>query len=457
MIQMPPNRRSALLALLLAAAPAYLDAQDTVPRGEPLSLQQAMAAAEENNPQYRRALTEIGTAEAEVRRARGAFLPEVSASLQVGGSYNRRLTGEGQFGEVVPRDEPLIIKGSDTRQNIGLNALNLYDGGQRRRDLRAARAGQLVVGARVGTEQVRVRAEVARRYWESVRTDRVIRLEEALLGSARDRVAVTQALVRVGVRGPLDVLGAEVAVAEQEQALERARGDARKAQLDLRQAMGVIQGGWLRLTDEPPALFDPTGLDTEALVQAALAAHPRIQRVELAVRQSEERLSSARSLRMPRLSMNAGLGRAQSYDDYSGLYDINPLNQSANIGFSLQVPLFTGHRTSYQIQSARAARDAAGEDVRAERLTLEREVRSAVVDLENAYRAAQLAERTLDLNRQRLELAQEQYRVGALTLNDLTDAVERTSRAERDALRTRFEFAAALATLEERTGAPVRP
>ena len=37
---------------------------------------------------------------------------------------------------------------------------------------------------------------------------------------------LTRELVRVGVRGPLDVLGAEVAVAEQEQALERARGDA---------------------------------------------------------------------------------------------------------------------------------------------------------------------------------------------------------------------------------------
>jgi outer membrane protein len=84
-------------------------------------------------------------------------------------------------------------------------------------------------------------------------------------------------------------------------------------------------------------------------------------------------------------------------------------------------------------------------------------VRGALIDLDNAYRAARLAERTVELNRQRLELAQEQYRVGALTLNDLTDAVERAARAERDALRTRFEFATALATLDERAGAPVRP
>ncbi|MBW3570185.1 MAG: TolC family protein [Gemmatimonadetes bacterium] len=453
---MTRNSTSVLLALLLAA-PAHLHAQEALPRGEPLSLQQALRTAEANNPQYRRALTEIGTAEADVRRARGAFLPELNFGMGTSGGFNRKLTGQTQFGEVIRRDTVLEYSGSSSRQNLSLSGFRLFDGGERRSNLQAARAGEQAVTARVEGEEVRVRAEVTRRYWESVRADRVIRLEEALLASARDRLEVTQALVRVGVRGPLDVLGAEVAVAEQEQALERARGDARKAQLDLRQAMGVIEGGWLRLTDDPPAMFDPAALDTEALVAAALARHPRIQRVDLSVLQADARVRSARAARMPRLSMGATVARTQGYTGYGGLVGVNPLDQQVGLDFSLQLPLFTGYRTSYQIQSARATRDAAAEDARAERLTLEREVRSAVVDLDNAFRTARLAERTLELNRQRLELAQEQYRVGALTLNDLTDAVERAARAERDALRTRFDFATALATLNERAGGPVRP
>lgn len=452
---MTRTRNSALLALLLAA-PAHLMAQETQPQGEPLSLGQAQRLAAEHNPQYRRALTEVATADADVRRARGAFLPDLNLSVGTGGSYRRQLTGIDPFGNVERRDTAVETHGSDMRQTLSLSNLSLYDGGQRRRDLRAARAGEQAVAARVEGEEIRVRAEVARRYWEAVRTDRVIRLEEALLQSARDRLEVTNALVRVGVRGPIDVLSAEVAVAEQEQALERARGDARKAQLDLRQAMGVIQGGWLRLTDEPAEMFDPATLQSEALVAAALAAHPRIQRVDLSVRQADERFGSARAARLPRLSMGVSLGRDQRYSDMGGVVDLNPLDQNAGFSLNLAVPIFSGYRTSYNIQSARAARDAAAEDARGERVTLEREVRGAMVDLENAYRAARLAERTVELNRQRLELAQEQYRVGALTQNDLTDAVERAARAERDALRTRFEFATALATLEERTGGPVR-
>jgi outer membrane protein len=450
------RNRTVLIALLLAA-PAHLHAQEAPPQSETLSLQQALATAQEHNPAYRRALTEVGTAQADVRRARGAYLPEVNFAMGTSGGFNRKLTGTTQFGEVIRRDTVLEYSGSSARQSISLTGFRLYDGGERRSNLLAARAGEQSVTARVGGEEIRMRADVARRYWEAVRADRVIRLEEALLASARDRLEVTRALVRVGVRGPLDVLGTEVTVAEQEQALERARGEARTRQLDLRQAMGVIEGGWLRLTDEPPATFDPSTLDTEALVDRALAAHPRIQRVELAVQQADARIGAARSARLPRLSMGATVARDQGYEGYAGLAGINPLDQRVGLDFSLQVPLFTGHRTSYQIQSARAARDAAAEDARGERLALEREVRGALVDLDNAYRAARLADRTVELNRQRLELAQQQYRAGALTLTDLTDAVERAARAERDALRTRFEFATALATLDERAGTPVRP
>lgn len=444
------------LGLALSASPA-LRAQapaDTVP----LSLEQAERIAEENNPTYRRTLTEVGTARADVRRARGAYLPSVNFSLRSGSGYSRSVTATSPFGEPLESEKVVVSDFSRMDQSLSMEGITLLDGGQRRTDLRAARAGEQAAAAGAAAAGITVRADVSRRYWTAVRADRTIRLEEELLASARDRLEVTRALVRVGVRGPIDVLGAEVTVAEQEQALERARGEARVAQLDLRQAMGVMDDAWLRLTDEPPALFDPAALDASALVRSAAAGHPRLQRVDLGIVQSEQRLASARAARWPRLSMGASVGRNQTFaDPATGLYSVNPTNQSAGINLSVAVPLFTGFKTSYQIHAARAARDAAQEDARGERLALERDVRGALVELDNAYRAAVNAERTVGLNRRRLELAQQQYRVGALNLTDLTDAVERTARAERDALRARFEFATALATLEERLGGPVRP
>jgi outer membrane protein len=445
---------SLFAALAVAAAPVAAQAgQDSMP----LSLGQAQRIAAENNPQYRRAQTELGTAEADLRRARGAFLPTVSANLGARGGFSRRFTGQDEFGKTVVRDDPLESPNSTASQNVALGGVTLFDGGKRQRERRAAQAGYQATEARIGSEEVRVRGEVERRYWEAVRTSQAIALEEALLTSARDRLESTRALLRVGVRGPIDVLGAEVTVAEQEQALEKARGDARRAQLDLRQSMGVLDGPPLALTDAPAAPFDPAALDVPALVARAMANHPRVARVQAAEQQAEHRLDAAQTSRWPRLTMGATVGRSQFHSNYSGLVQVNPLDQAAGINFDLSIPLFSQYQTSYQIQSARASRDAAREDSRAERLTVERDVRVAVVDLQNAHTAALQSARALDLNRRRLELAQQQYRVGALTLMELTDAVERAGRAERDALRTRFEFAAALATLDERVGGRVAP
>jgi outer membrane protein len=447
-------KRLLTAAVLTALAPFSLAAQsDTVP----LSLAEAQRVASENNPQFRRVEADVASAEAEVLRARGAFLPSVSLGLRTGGGYSRKFTGQDEFGNTVVRDDPLDFQNSSVSQSLSVDQFTLFDNGARRKDARAARAGLQASEARVGTEALRVRGEVERRYWEAVRAFSAIRLEEELLKSARERLQSTQTLLRVGVRGPLDVLTAEVTVAEQEQALDRARGDARRTELDLRQSMGVLSGPPVALTDRPSDPFDPSTLDADALVARALASHPRLARTEAAARQAEYRLDAARAGRWPRLTMGASLGRTQQFSDYSGLVEPNPLDQAASFSIGLSYPVFTQYQNSSRIQAARAGRNAALEDTRGEQLGVERDIRAALVELRNAYSAAALAERSVELNRRRLELARRLYQVGSLTSTELTDAVERAARAERDALRTRFEFATALATLRERTGDTAAP
>jgi outer membrane protein len=442
------------LAILAVAVPLVGVAQEA-PR--PLSLEEAQRLALEHNPAYRRVQAELTTAESQLRRARGAMLPELALSFGSTGTVHRTFTAPDPFGGTLKRDDPVIGRNSFSSQSLSFGTVTLFDGGQRRADVHAARAGLATGEARVEAEALRLAAEVRRRYYATVQAERAIRLEEELLAGARERLEATQRLLRVGVRGPVDVLGAEVKVAEQEQALERARGEHRKAELALREQIGRMDGGPLHLGDDPAPRFSPAPLDLEALVATASSDHPRITRVLAAERQAGMGVRAAGGARLPRLTMSPSLGRSQRFDGFGGLYEANPLDQALGLSFNLSLPVFTGHRIGHGIQQARSAQTAAGEDVRAERLALEREVRGAFIDLENAYRAAGLAERTRDLSRERLAMAQEQYRIGALTLPELHDAVEGAARAERDALRARFEFGDALATLEERVGVPLTP
>ena len=442
---------AALLLAALAALPAA--AQLQAPRS--LSLDEALSVARENNPDYQKRLADVQAAEADRRQALGAMLPRLSLNVGTGGSNSRTFTGVDEFGRPV-ESTAVTSERSDMRQTLSLSEVRIFDGGANLRRLRAAEAGRDASRAGVEAEELRLAGEVTRRYYAALRQRQAIALEERLLEGARASLEATRRLLRVAVRTPVDVLSAEVKVAEAEQALERARGEARKAELDLRQQMGVFGREPLALVDAPPAPFDPAGVDVEALVASALSESPRIGRVDAGVRAADQRVRAARAGRWPTLSLGLSASRFQTFSGYRGLLEPTPQNRSYGLDLSLNFPLFDQLATSSSVARARATRTGAEVDARAERLAVERDVRAALVELENAWGAVRTAERTLALSRERRQMADEQYRLGSITFTELQTAIEDAARAERTAHTARFDFAAALATLEEKAGTRVR-
>jgi outer membrane protein TolC len=441
---------AAAAAILAAGRPAAAQAG-----GRPLTLAEAASTAQEHNPAYRKAMADLQVAAAERRRAWGAFLPSVTASYGTGGRASRTFTGRDPFGNPVRTSDGIEQTSSSTSQGLSLSQFTLWDWGSRWKDLRAARASGRATEARVSGEGARVTAELGRRYWASVRAQEAIALEERLLAGARDRLESTRRLLRVAAAGPVDVLAAELDVARQEQAVEKANGDRRKAVLSLREQMGVMEDGDLRLTDAPPAPFDPAALDVSALVGRATSAAPAILEGDARVEAAGHRLSAAKAQRWPALTMSVNANRSEGAEALHGAFNPNPTDQSLNVELGVSIPLFDQFRSSYDRASTRAQLEGAREDARAARLVAEREVRGAVLDVENAYRASVNADRALQLARTRLELSQEQYRVGSLDFTKLQTAVDDAARAERDSLAARFEFAAAVVTLEEKSGGPL--
>ena len=441
--------RSALLLLGLLALATAATAQDA---SQPLTLDEARRVAVEKNPRYRQAQNGVVTARAVERRGLEAFLPELRLGVSSGGYLSRIFTGIDEFGKPVRRPDPLNITRSSSSQQISLSSVTLFDGGIRYRDLRAARAEGDAADAAVLLGASTLDAELTRRYYDAKRKGELIHLEEELLKSAEARHAATERLLRIAAASPVDLLGAEIAVAEQARVLETARGDARKAMLALGEEMGVSDAPSWELTSEPPAVFDPSGFDADSVAARAAVVSPLLAQLNARVVAGEQRSKAAGGSRWPTVSASAGFGRSIGTEGYGSFFDPNPLDQSFSFGLSVSIPVFTAYRTTLQVTLARVAAMNAHEDAEAARLTLEREVRSALIDLENAYRTDQLAERGRDLARRRLDLANQQFRIGALTYVNLQSVVEQAANAERAAINARYDFAAARATLEEKAG-----
>lgn len=443
------------LALALALALALpFKAEAQIPTR--ITLEDAQRTALVRNPAYLKALNDLDVDAAEERARMGAFLPELSTSFSLRGSSSRTITGQDNFGQPIRRDDPLSYRNSSSSQGISAG-LVLFDGFANVNRLRAAREDSRAGVARLRSEAARLRTLVAQRYYAVQRARLAIALEERLLASAKERLDAVQRLLAVAAQSPVDVLGARVDVASQEQALARARGEARKVELELLEVLGMPMDGAVELADPLPDVFDPAALDGDAILAQVLRASPRLEALDAGVAAAERGSGVARGARWPTLRLTGGFDRGMSLSSYEALHELNPQNRSVSFGLSVSLPVFRGFATSAQVAAAEAREQDAREDARAGRLQLERELRASLIDLGNAYQQHVLAERSAELSRQRVEMAQEQYRQGALGFTELQNVIDRAARAEREALDARVGFAGAVVVLEERAGTEIRP
>jgi outer membrane protein TolC len=437
------------LALILAAAgPAR--GQEPVPRQ--LSFEAAVEVARANNPSYLRDRNQVVSAEHQERQSMGqTFLPRLSGSVGFGASNSLRQSWEEDSGEIQSGS----VESTSSSASQGVSAsLSLFDWRQVQ-SYRAARSQTSAALAGVELGAAQLRTQVGQDYFAAVQRERLVEVEEQTLATARDQLSAVQALLRVASKQPIDVLGAELAVLQAEQQLQVAQGQARIALLQLRERMGIPLDSPIELTSGFPAVFDPGGLDSDSLVERAMTSSPWLAQQGAMLEAANRGLSAARAARLPTVSLSGSWSRGASARelDALGQFDLPNRTYSASLGVS--VPLFNQFATSAAVGRAAVERDNAEQSLREVRLQLEREVRAALIELENAFTGVQVAERSVDIARERLEQGQELYRLGSLRYENLQTMIDAVANAERGLVTARSSFALAVLQLEEKVGGPV--
>jgi outer membrane protein TolC len=202
-------------------------------------------------------------------------------------------------------------------------------------------------------------------------------------------------------------------------------------------------------------VFDPAPLDRAALVLRAVNEGPRLAQEEASVTAAQGQLGVARAARYPTISGNASWGRSTSAQDYDAFGQLDLPNRSWGFGVNVSLPIFNRFSTWSQVGQAELEVQSAEESLREARLLVEREVRAAVIDLESAYSAVQLAERSAEIARERLRQGEQLYRLGSLGYTELQRMFDDVASAERGVVNAHNQFATALLQLEEKVGGPI--
>lgn len=289
-----------LVCLALGAAPGARAAE-----AQALTLDRALALAEQNSPRLKTALAELERARSGIRTASAYPNPELEA-----------LTGG------VRARVPGVTSGNGVSVSIG-QPIDLPS--QRAPRIRAAEAGFDSARLALLEARMRLRADVKQAYYLVMRrkAEHDLLLDnQRLLQQTRDRIALS---VNVGERAKFELVRIEAELANAINQAASAGLRVLQAVAQLRPLLGVDLPAETTVTGE---LRDSVGeASYDALFLQMMERYPAMRRAQAEVDRAQNRMEAERALKVPRPTLFAGIDR-------------EPEQQRAIFGVSIPIPLW---------------------------------------------------------------------------------------------------------------------
>jgi outer membrane protein len=443
--------RAHLPLLLLVIALVSTICSEAFAEQPRLSIERAVAIAQERNESILIALEDQNQANAFVREAYANLLP----NLEFQGSYQRNFKKPAFF---LPED--LVDEGQSTKVEIGSNYETagqlrldqiLFAFGRLGNALSAAKLYKRI--AHLGVEDARgtLVFAVKQAYYRVLLAEQVAAIQRRSLEQARSHLTQVENKFEQGTVSQFDYLRSQVEVKNREPELIRAENDLSLAMQDLKRIVGIDAEPDPALSDT--LMFASTVIEEEPAVTEAFSRRPEILSLQLNLERSKKRLAIEKAGRLPTLGLFAQLlFQGQADDDILTPFDSKHRAVSTNAGIALSVPIFDGFRTKAKIQQAAASHRRAEYELSLGRKAVRLEVTKAVKDLGSLQWTYDAQRATVSLAEDTYAIAETRFTNGLSTQLELTDAETALEMARVNYATTLYEYDVAVAHLERVLG-----
>ncbi len=296
----------------------------------------------------------------------------------------------------------------------------LFDGFQTRNNVRAAEAQVRASVESLRNDEQNTLFDAASAYMDVIRDRRIAVLTEQNLQFLTEQARAARSRFEVGEGTRTDVAQADASRSAAVAQLAAARAQAQASEATYQQIVGDAPGKLQ--PGQPLAKMLPKSMD-QAVAMAA-GEHPAIIAMEYLVDAAGFTVKSTEGRLLPQVSASAGVSR--SYQNTEGLPGVGTGTDgtfnSASVGATLTIPIYTGGRTSAQVRQSKESLGQARIQVDVTRDT----VRQAVVSAWTQYVAAResVTANTEQVAAQQLALngVIEERNVGQRTTLDVLDS-----------------------------------
>ena len=438
----------ALVGWLLSATAAF--AQGTAPKPAPaqvleLSFDQALERALASNEGLKVVHEQVRESQGRVQEARTSFLPTLNLDFLYTPAQRFpliRIPG-GIFG---PNEQ--TFEAGFTRRNIMQVNLSqpLYTAG-RLSNAYGVQASSLDASKlQLDRARQELQLQVVETFYAALMNEQGVRVADQQIELQTKQLSLAKARFAAGSVARLDVLQAEVELANSKARRIQAKAAVDTAYQALRTVLSLPQSQALALRG---SLDERPETPTRATLDAALPSRPDLRAFAARKDMAQHSVALANAEWKPSLSL---MGNLQYQDD--GIDSLMRTdNQSYTMGIALRVPLFAAPASAAKRAVANAQVKQSEHGLIAATDAARLEVESAWTTFEAADEVVTTQEKALELARESVSIAQVSYENGVITSAELNDAQVRLLQTEWFLMQAKYNRIVAAAKARTAAGA----
>ena len=417
----------ALLMSVLWGSIAVL-AQEPTP-AQYISLKECLIIAKKNQIDLLRGQQSLLSAKAKVIQQKSTCFPQATMSYNPI-SINGTSGGKG-----------LGSQSSGTGASLTITQ-NIYDGGLREAQLKAANYNTTQSEASLQRSEQTVVYNVTSAYYTALRARHLADVSDAKVKALEEQRKMVHARIDAGDAAKSDELPILSQLANARVDVLTAKNTIRTAVIQLQSAMGLPAQHTFEIADVTMPEQVEAAKDMDSYVKEALLNRPDINGTSAGLNAAKMAVKTAKINMLPRLvsdgqySLDTGGGTTSNW----------------TVGVGIAYNLFDGSHDKAVYQSARAEQTIAEQEAVQLAKDIAAQVQEAYLNLTSAQERIAAAQLSAQASQQNLDVQQERYKEGLATPLDLLNAETDLATAQNTAIGACYDYYTAKAQLDYAIG-----
>jgi outer membrane protein TolC len=383
-----------------------------------LSLQEAIQYGLSHNINVKNAQTDAASANSRIGEIRAIGLPQVNGSVSILDNLiiQRAFLPAVFFDQNAPSDAPPIAVqfGVKYSGQAAVQLTQILFNAQWLLGLKAAEAYRELAQKGINQSKVTVAENVAKAYYGVLVAEERVKLLDLNIARLDSTVREMTAMNKTGFVEKIDVDRLEVALNNLKTEKQKVANLIQLSHYLLKFQMGMPLEEQVQLTDRITDA-DVARIELEAKAEDN-AAFDYNQRIDYSILKTNLKLvemdvENNKRGYYPTVAAFAGYGYNTGRNTFGDVFG-SPWFNNANIGLSVNVPIFDGFSRKYKIQQARYTVEKVKQSIGLVEQSIDLQVKSANVTIVNGLETLKTQKRNLDLAQEVLRVSKIKYQAG---------------------------------------------